>query len=129
MGCPGQQQSGVSSSQNTALETFHKLVDRKRNAELLPILGFLIPFISDEQEWSVEFNPLAQESSKDKAEILEKNVNSIAALIAAGAMDTNEARDTLRTIAPEIKIGDGDIQSEESELIPETEVVNEEVAL
>ena len=103
---------GVSSSQNTALETFHKLVDRKRNAELLPILGFLIPFISDEQEWSVEFNPLAQESSKDKAEILEKNVNSIATLIAAGAMDTDEARDTLRTIAPEVKISDGSVETE-----------------
>ncbi|WP_252351227.1 anti-CBASS protein Acb1 family protein, partial [Escherichia coli] len=50
---------GVSSSQNTALETFHKLIDRKRNAELLPILEFLIPFIVNADEWSVEFNPLA----------------------------------------------------------------------
>ncbi|HIC1275367.1 TPA: hypothetical protein ACWZ7Z_004975, partial [Escherichia coli] len=89
--------------------------------------GFIIPFISDEQEWSVEFNPLAQESSKDKAEILEKNVNSIAALIASGAMDTNEARDTLRTIAPEIKISDGDIEPKEpvQEAMAPTEEPNE----
>lgn len=104
---------GVSASQNTALETFHKLIDRKRTSELLPILEFLVPFFVTEAEWSIEFNPLAQRSDKDNAEILEKNVNSIAALIAAGVMNADEARDTIRAVAPEIKIGDGNIEVEE----------------
>lgn len=108
----GQNTGGVSSSQNTALETFHKMVDRKRNEELLPVLGFLIPFITTEQEWSVEFNPLAQESKLDRAEVLKNNVNSITALITNGVMDADEARDTLRAIAPEVKIGEGSIETE-----------------
>lgn len=108
----GQNTGGVSSSQNTALETFHKMVDRKRNEELLPVLGFLIPFITAEQEWSVEFNPLAQESKLDRAEVLKNNVDSITALITNGVMDADEARDTLRAIAPEVKIGEGSIETE-----------------
>lgn len=108
----GRNVGGVSSSQNTALETFHKLIDRKRNEELLPVLGFLIPFITTEQEWSVEFNPLAQESKKDRAEILKDNVDSIAKLIENGVMDTDEARDTLRALAPEVKISEGSIETE-----------------
>ena len=41
--------------------------------------------------------------------------------------DTNEARDTLRTIAPEIKIGDGNIEAEEpnQEVIAPKEEPNE----
>lgn len=108
----GRNVGGLSSSQNTALETFHKMVDRKRNEELLPALGFLIPFITTEQEWSVEFNPLAQESKLDRAEVLKNNVDSITALITNGVMDADEARDTLRAIAPEVKIGEGSIETE-----------------
>lgn len=119
---------GVSASQNTALETFHKLIDRKRSAELLPILEFLVPFFVTEAEWSIEFNPLTQKSDIDNAEILEKNVNSIAALIAAGVMNAEEARDTIRAVAPEIKLGEGNIEIEQpvQEAIPEEEVVIEE---
>lgn len=108
----GRNVGGLSSSQNTALETFHKLIDRKRNEELLPVLGFLIPFITAEQEWSVEFNPLAQESNLDRAKVLKDNVDSITALITNGIMDADEARDTLRAIAPEVKIGEGSIETE-----------------
>ncbi|AAZ29283.1 JK_33P [Escherichia phage Jk06] len=108
----GKNVGGVSASQNTALETFYGYVDRKRKAELLPLLEFLLPFIVTEQEWSVEFNPLSQVSDKDKSEILEKNVNSVAALIAAGIIDADEARDTLRAISTEVKIGEGSIQTE-----------------
>lgn len=118
---------GVSSSQNTALETFHKLIDRKRNTELLPIIEFLVQFVVKEQEWSIEFNPLAQKSDKDNAEVLEKNVNSITALIASGVMNVQEARDTIRSVAPEIKITDGDIGVEQTaqEELPEEEIVIE----
>ena len=103
---------GISSSQNTALDTFHKLVDRKRQQELLPILEFLIKFLITETEWSINFKPLAQESHKDKADVMKLNADSIVALIGAGVMDSDEARDTLRAIAPDIKIGSGSIETE-----------------
>lgn len=118
---------GVSASQNTALETFHKLIDRKRTTELLPILEFLVPFFVTESEWSIEFNPLAQKSDIDNAEVLEKNVNAISTLISAGVMNTEEARDTIRAVAPEIKLGEGSIEIEQpvQEEIPEEEIVIE----
>ncbi|WWD11012.1 hypothetical protein CPL00134L_CDS0017 [Escherichia phage Phagiculus] len=116
---------GVSSSQNTALETFHKLVDRKRKADLLPILEFLIPFIVTEQEWSIDFNPLNQPSNEQKAEVMRSNVESLSALIAAGVMNVNEARDTIRVIAPEVKLTDGDVEQQEA--VPQ--VTEEEVII
>lgn len=118
---------GVSSSQNTALETFHKLVDRQRKADLLPILEFLIPMLISEKKWSVEFNPLNQPSNKEKSEVLKSNVESISALISSGVMDVNEARDTIRVIAPEVKIGDGDVEQPKEEAT--TEGVKEEVVI
>ena len=116
---------GVSSSQNTALETFHKLVDRKRKADLLPILEFLIPFIVTEQEWSIDFNPLNQPSNEQKAEVMKSNVESLSALITAGVMNVNEARDTIRVIAPEVKLTDGDVEQQEA--VPQ--VTEEEVII
>lgn len=116
---------GVSSSQNTAIETFHKLVDRKRKADLLPILEFLIPFIVTEQEWSIEFNPLNQPSNEQKAAVMKSNVESLSALIASGVMNVNEARDTIRVIAPEVKLTDGDVEQQEA--VPQ--VTEEEVII
>lgn len=105
---------GVSSSQNTALETFHKLVDRKRKSDLLPILEFLIPFIVTEQEWSIDFNHLNQPSNEQKAIVMKSNAESLSALIAAGVMNVNEARDTIRVIAPEVKLTDGDVEQQQA---------------
>lgn len=114
---------GLSSSQNTALETFHKLIDRKRNAELLPILEFLVPFFVSAEEWSIDFSPLAQKSDKDNAEVLEKNINAISALISSGVMNVSEARDTIRAIAPEIKLNDGDVNLPTQQEPPEEVVI------
>lgn len=99
---------GVSASQNTALETFYKLIDRKRGEDYKPILEFLIPFMISEDEWSIEFEPLSVPSDKDKAEIMSKNVESIIKLKAEQAIDLKETRDTLRSICPDIKIRDND---------------------
>lgn len=95
---------GVSASQNTALETFHKLVDRKRNDDYLPVLEFLLPFIVEEQDWSIIFNPLSKPSDKDNAEILGKNVESLSKAVTEQIVSVDEARDTLRAIAPQIKL-------------------------
>lgn len=115
---------GVSASQNTALETYHKLIDRKRKEDLKPVLEFLLPFLISEQEWSIIFNPLATPSEKDQAEILNKNVDSISKLITDQVIDSDEARDTLRAMASVLKIKDtNNIKLPEPEEIePEPEV-------
>lgn len=109
---------GVSASQNTALETFYKLVTRKREEDYRPLLEFLLPFIVDEQEWSVEFEPLSVPSKKEESEIIKNNIESITKAVAEQLIDLEEARDTIRSITPEFKLKDGNnIQMPE----PETE--------
>lgn len=98
---------GVSASQNTALETFYKLIDRKRVEDYKPILEFLLPFLISETEWSIEFEPLSVPSDKDQAEILNKNVDSISKAVNDQIIGVDEARETLRSLAPMIKISSG----------------------
>ena len=99
---------GVSASQNTALETYHKLIERKRNEDYKPVLEFLLPFMIDEEEWSIVFGPLAVPSDKDQSEVLSKNVESISKLTDSQIIGVDEARDTLRSVCPTIKIKNGD---------------------
>lgn len=114
---------GVSASQNTALETYHKLIERKRKEDLKPVLEFILPFLLDEQEWSIVFNPLTVPSDKDKAEVLNKNVDSISKLITDQVIDSEEARDTLRSMESVLKLKDSDnIKLPEPEVEPEPEI-------
>lgn len=108
---------GVSASQNTALETFYKLIERKRGEDYKPILEFLLPFMIATEEWSIVFNPLAVPSGKDKSEILNKNVDSVTKLVDSQIIDGAEARDTIRAICPEVKISDGDINLPDDEVM------------
>lgn len=119
---------GVSASQNTALETYHKLIERKRKEDYKPILEFLLPFLIAEQEWSIVFEPLAVPSDKDTAEVLNKNVDSISKLIGDQVIDSEEARDTLRSLGGILKLKDGnDIKLPEvTEPEPGTEELNNE---
>lgn len=93
---------GVSASQNTALETYHKLIDRKRGEDYKPVLEFLLPFLVSETEWSIVFEPLAVPSDKDQAEVLNKNVDSVTKLVQDQVIDSEEARDTLRSLSASI---------------------------
>lgn len=112
---------GVSASQNTALETYHKLVERKRKEDLKPVLEFILHFLIDETEWSITFNPLAVPSEKDQAEVFSKNVESINKLVTNQVMDSEEARDTLRSMGSVLKLKDTDnIKLPEPEPEPET---------
>ena len=67
-----------------------------------------MPFIVTESEWSIVFEPLAVPSDKDQAEVLNKNVDSIVKLIQDQAMDTEEARDTLRSFGSILKLKETD---------------------
>ena len=97
---------GVSASQNTALETFYKLIDRQREEHYRPILEFLLPFVIHEQEWSVEFEPLSMPSEKEASETTKNHVESIRGALEDQMIDLEEARDTLQSIAPMFKLKD-----------------------
>lgn len=95
---------GVSSSQNTALETFYKLIDRKRNEDYRPLLEWLIPLIIKDEQWSIRFEPLSVPSEKDNAETFSKNSASIVALVEGQVIDAEEARDTLEAMSDSLKL-------------------------
>lgn len=95
---------GVSASQNTALQTFYKLVERKRNDDYKPLLEFLLQFIVTEEDFSVEFEPLSLPTDAEKADIFKKNAEAVQGLVTDQVIDANEARDTLSAIVPELKL-------------------------
>lgn len=98
---------GVSQSQNVALETFYKLIDRKRNDDYRPLLEWLLPFVIQEDEWSIRFEPLSVPSEKEQAETFNKNVESIVKLIDSQAIDVDEGRDTLDAVSDILKLKAG----------------------
>uniref|UniRef100_A0AAU6VXY5 Portal protein n=1 Tax=Klebsiella phage LAPAZ TaxID=3141819 RepID=A0AAU6VXY5_9CAUD len=95
---------GVSASQNTALQTFYKLVERKRNDDYKPLLEFLLQFIVTEEDFSVEFEPLSLPTDSEKADIFKKNADAVHGLVTDQVIDANEARDTLSAMVPELKL-------------------------
>ena len=95
---------GVSASQNTALQTFYKLVERKRNDDYKPLLEFLLQFIVTEEDFSVEFEPLSLPTDSEKADIFKKNAEAVQGLVTDQVIDSNEARDTLSAMVPELKL-------------------------
>lgn len=98
---------GVSASQNTALETFYKMIDRRRNERYRPLLEWLLPFMIQEQEWSIRFDPLSMPSEKEQAETFERYTNAVDKLITNQAIDTEEARDTLESVSDVLKLKSG----------------------
>lgn len=119
---------GVSASQNTALETFYKMIDRKREEVYQPLLEKLLPFlIGNSADWSIEFEPLSVPTRKEEAETTNKNVDSVVKAVENQIMDSEEARDTLRAIAPEFKLKDTNkIKLPEPEVEPEPGTEQEE---
>lgn len=97
---------GVSASQNTALQTFYKLIDRKRKDDLHPILEFLLPFVIDETEWSVEFEPIDLPSDSEKSTILLNVSNALDKFLANQTLEVEEVRDTLEAMNLGLKLKD-----------------------
>lgn len=98
---------GVSSSQNTALETFYKLIDRRRNEIYRPFLEWIIPFIIADKEWNIRFEPLSVPSEKDQAETFGKYASAIKDLVTEQVVDPDEARDTLEAVSDVLKLKAG----------------------
>lgn len=101
---------GVSQSQNVALETFYKLIDRKRNDDYRPLLEWLVPMLVQQEQWSIRFEPLSIPSEKEQAETFNKNVDSVVKLLTAQAVDVDEGRDTLEAVSDFLKLKKGGVQ-------------------
>lgn len=100
---------GVSQSQNVALETFYKLIERRRKERYLPLLEWLIPMLITQDEWSIRFEPLSVPTEKEQAETFNKNVDSVTKLVQEQIIDANEARDTIDAMSDIIKLKEGAI--------------------
>lgn len=98
---------GVSASQNTALQTFYKLIERKRKDDLQPILDFILGFMLNTEEWSVEFEPLSIPSDSEKAKILKDAADSIRGLVTDQVIDGDEGRETLDNMNIGLKLKAG----------------------
>lgn len=86
------------------MQTFYKLVERKRNDDYKPLLEFLLQFIVTEEDFSVEFEPLSLPTDSEKADIFKKNAEAVQGLVTDQVIDANEARDTLSAMVPELKL-------------------------
>lgn len=104
---------GVSASQNTALQTFYKMIDRKRKDDLQPILEFMIPFMIDDAEWHIEFGPMSIPTDSEKADILQKTSVALNTFVTNQTIDVEEARDTIEAMGIGIKLKEnpGDLPS------------------
>ena len=103
------------------MQTFYKLIDRKRNEDYKPILEFLLPFMLNEKEWSVEFEPLSIPSDKEKSEIMKANAEAVGSLVDKQIIDDEEARDTLKSLNIGLKLKVGGAK------LPKRKEVKEEV--
>lgn len=100
---------GVSSSQNTALETFYKLIERRRKEIYKPLLEWLLPMLVQQEEWSIRFEPLSVPTEKDLAEIFSKYADSVVKLGGEQYIDVTEARDTMQAISDVLKLKAGTV--------------------
>lgn len=98
---------GVSSSQNVALETFYKLIERQRKNVYRPLLEWLIPYLVHEEEWSIRFEPLSVPSEKEQAETFKNHVEGVSKLIENQTIDVEEGRDTLEAVCDILKLKAG----------------------
>lgn len=111
---------GLNQSQNTALESFNKLIARKQKSKLQPLIEFIAGFMVAEDEWSIVFNPLSVPSKKENAEVLKSNVEALTKLKDSGDISQAEVRDTLEAMESGIVFG---TPPEEIELPDESEEV------
>lgn len=109
---------GVSSSQNTALDTYNTEVRKYQVGKYRKILESLVPHFVRQEEWKIEFNPLSAPSAKEEAETQEIIARTITSLVGT-VIDDAEARSSIRALIPDLILSD-------MESLPDEEVDNGE---
>lgn len=93
----GENVSGINANENTALATFHQLVERAQIEKARPVMEYIIErMIPNQGNWAIQFNPLAVESDQQRAERVAKESEADERYITNQLLDDEEIRDTLR---------------------------------
>lgn len=86
----------LSNSAEGPLQMFWSKTSREQKLRATPIVQRLVSMMTGEEEFTIEWNPLAEETPQQTADRLQKSAQADAAYIAAGAVSVEEVRDTLR---------------------------------
>lgn len=91
----GENVSGINANENTALESFHKLVEREQMDNARPVIEALVSRMIKDQTWKIKFNPLAIESEAQKSDRMQKQSQADSAYVQEQILSPEEIRDTL----------------------------------
>lgn len=93
----GENVSGINANENTALASFHQLIERKRTDKARPAVeAILRRMIKGVDSWKIKFNPLSIESGAQKSDRMQKESAADTAYVQDQILDEDEIRDTLR---------------------------------
>lgn len=92
----GTQPSGLSTNEADVPESWKQLIGRKQKEEVRPIVEKLVSLLTDEQTWTIEFNPLTVPSDKEQAETDQAQSAADNIYVDTGAISQSELRETLR---------------------------------
>jgi len=93
----GENVSGINANENTALASFHQLVNRAQVDVARPAIERILMRMGiAESEWKITFNPLSVESEAQRADRMQKQSQADSAYLQEQVLDEDEVRDTLR---------------------------------
>lgn len=93
----GENVGGNNRSENTALASFHKLINRGQVDVGRPAIERIISRMNiSVPEWKIVFDPLSEETDAERADRLQKEATADATYETAQILDSDEIRDTLR---------------------------------
>lgn len=111
--------SGINANENTALASFHQLVNRAQVDVARPAIEKIITRMGIQRdEWKIVFNPLSVETDAQRADRMQKQAQADTAYLQEQALDEDEVRDTLR------KRGDYEMKPGRANIDPERQRQN-----
>jgi len=122
----GENVSGINANENTALASFHQLIERSQVDVARPAIEILLNRMGlNAESWKIEFNPLSVESDAQKADRLQKEADADTKYEAAQILDADELRDTLRKRGHYVmKDGAADIKESQNDPDKDAEILN-----
>lgn len=93
----GENVGGINANENTALATFHQMVERAQIEQARPIMEKILSrMLPNLDSWAIQFNPLAVESDEQKANRIAKEAEADERYVTNQILDDEEIRDTMR---------------------------------
>ena len=92
----GTQPSGLSTNESDAPESWKQLIGRKQKEEVRPIIEKLISLLTEEQTWTIKFNPLTVPSDLQLAQTAQAWAQADEAYVANAGISQTELQETLK---------------------------------